>query len=464
MEILNVSKTFDVTNNEDLQGKDFSYHLFENLSSEEMKNISFFRCDFRGAHFNNVNFYKNDLDRADFISCIFEDCTFSEVNIAASEMKNCIFKQTTFSYNKYDNTSIQECFFDGCSFKKEHLLVNMKNTHFLDTSFSEVSFERSTTELDTFERCALSDVDFATMHAECHRFISCTLDRVKLGISYVFGYLYYNTSITSFEVLYRGEQVNLNNEHEARKRLEKNRLYEMLNILFIYNKHEKIPSFFEYAISELIQNYNVQVQLELVNIFNAIIFYTNYRVIPYKVMMEIAEFLKKMDFSVIPFPSEMQIIGLKEQFFFLIQKLVLDNNCNQDLAQEYALLHLHLNTNDYEQAINISNDFFDKLSNLTGKQLYFELYETKQGSWILVYLISVATLFIIPKVIKEYSNLIFSLEIKHAYVKQAVSKLNQKRLPTEKMLEIAETYEKMSIDDSSSIDVAGLISEVKGFL
>lgn len=110
MKELMCTKRFELGNSKNTECRDFSYHFFENLNQKDMENKSFFRSDFRGSHFRNIYFYKNNLDRADFISCTFEDCIFDEVSIGSSEMKNCIFINSHFKLNEYNNTSIQECF------------------------------------------------------------------------------------------------------------------------------------------------------------------------------------------------------------------------------------------------------------------------------------------------------------------------------------------------------------------
>lgn len=457
---------FNIGDSTKTECMDFSYHYFEKLTRKEMENISFFRSDFRGSQFRNVYFYRNNLDRADFISCTFENCTFEEVSIGASEVKNCIFTNSHFEFNEYNNTSIQECYFENCTFSKEHQLVNIKNTHFKNTSFSDISFERSTTEKNIYEKCRMSNVDFATMHAECHQFISCNLQHVKLGISYVFGYLYYDTSISSFDVLYRGEKVPLDNESEARKRIEKQRLYELFNILFIYEKYNKIPRFFTRIISELVKNYNSQSLLELTNIFNALIFYSVHRVIPYDVMLDVSESLLKFDFSILPFPAEIHLTGLKEQFLFTIRKMVLDESVCEWVKNDKALLTLHIQIADYRKALRIADDFFERVSNLTGEPVDYELYQKKKGSWFLVFLVSVATLGIIPKLVREYTNMVFSIEIKHAYVIKAKKLLNKKKLSGQDLKQIAESYREMNIDSGmiESSDLINLLSEVKGTL
>lgn len=47
----------------------------------------------------------------------------------------------------------------------------MKNCEMKQSQINNCSFERSTTEKIEFESCVIKNTDFATMHAECHKFI-----------------------------------------------------------------------------------------------------------------------------------------------------------------------------------------------------------------------------------------------------------------------------------------------------
>ena len=241
MKFLSKMENIVINENDDYTCRNLSYIKFKDIDFSIYKPISFFRSDFRGSRFENIKFQNNYFDRADFIGSTFINCQFINVNFGACEMKSCFFVDSVFEHCVFDNTSIQESSFQKCILKKQHILVNMKNCEMKFSQIHDCTFERSTTEKIEFESCLLENVDFATMHAECHKFIDCELNNVKLGISYVFSYLLCNTSIKDFQVLYRGKEVSLNSQEEAMKFLEESRTYELINIFFIYRGFDKIP-------------------------------------------------------------------------------------------------------------------------------------------------------------------------------------------------------------------------------
>lgn len=245
MNLISETKDIKINENEDYTCKDLSYMNFKDIDFSLYNPISFFRSDFRGSRFENIIFKNTILDRADFIACTFINCQFINVNFGSCEIKACIFVDSIIKQCIFDNVSIQESLFQKCELKEQHILVNMKDCELKDSKIINCTFERSTTEKNKYESCLLENIDFATMHAECHKFIDCKLINVKLDISYVFGYLLCNTSIKDFKILYRGKEVNLDCKEQAMKFLENSRTYELINVFFIYQGFDKIPELLE---------------------------------------------------------------------------------------------------------------------------------------------------------------------------------------------------------------------------
>lgn len=457
-------RNFVFIQDNDYTCKDFSYTNFININFSVDTPTSFFRSDFRGSRFENVTFQKNCFDRADFISCTFLNCKFIDVNIGACEVKSCYFFNVAFEKCIFDNASIQESTFKQCVFNNQHLLINMKNCYMIDTEISNCSFERSTTEAITFEKCILKNTDLATMHAECHKFISCDLDTVKLGISYVFGYLLSNTNIKDFEVLYRGQAVNLNSQEEALKFLEESRLYEIINIFFIYQKFDNIPKLLENALLYLYQNYTPTTRTEIKNIFEAVIFYVMQDIIPYNCFVKCLAIINDICLPKIQLEDELLFVGYREKLNFIVSSGKYGKNFIESSIGEKAIITIHVNTNDYEQAIHISTSFLEKLY-LNCKLIpFWEHIESKKGSWILTFIISATVIVMLPKIVKNYYNLISEIQIKKAFKKQLFQKLEKKRLSTNEINALADVVEKLDIYQQIDINLPKQISNIKAFL
>ena len=278
--------------------EDLSFHLFENIDfTESKRHISFFRSDFRGSRFTNVKFFRNNFNRADFISCNIRMCEYLDVDFGSCEIKNCYFENSVFSGNKYDGTTIQQSTFVNCQFKNDQFLVAMHDCHFIGCNFSECTFEQSSTEKLMFTNCQLSDSDFATMHAEGHAFISCTLKNICLGVSYVFGYLFSDTNVEDIDYLYRGEIVSYKALSNLYNRLlPESRYFEFINANVLLKQFNDISGLIANSFNSLRAVKIVQFrQTEINNILSAICFYVRQSKFPFEELIKILDFLDKFE-------------------------------------------------------------------------------------------------------------------------------------------------------------------------
>lgn len=464
MNPLSKVKHFVLNKNEEYTCRDFTYTNFSDIAFPADMAISFFRSDFRGSRFENIIFQKNCFDRADFISCTFAKCKFIDVDFGACEMKTCYFIGVEFENCIFNNTSIQESTFEKCTFNKQHILVNMKNCHMINTRICNCSFERSTTENIIFEHCLLKNTDFATMHAECHRFIDCDLTGVKLGISYVFGYLLCGTNIEDFEVLYRGKRVNLNSQEEALKFLEESRMYEIINLLFIYQKFNKVPSILEKTLHLLYHKYTPASKSEIVNIFEAILFYAMYDIMPYKCFIECIAIINNFQLPKLSLKDELLFISYKEKMNYFITNSKYGVKFIESSQTEKAIIRIHVNTNDYNQALEISETFLDELCKKCGFEASYELVESQKGSWLLTFAISAVVIISLPKVVKNYYSIISEIQIKKGFKKQILKKLEKKHLSINEINDLADVVSKLDITSQVDISVPEQISSIKAFL
>lgn len=464
MNSLSKVRRFNFNKNDNYTCRDFTYTYFADIDFPGDILISFFRSDFRGSRFENVIFRNNCFDRADFISCTFVNCKFINTNIGASEIKSCYFYNVSFEECKYDNTSIQESTFEKCSFNREHILVNMKNCHLLNSSIYDCTFERSTTEAITFEFCQLCNTDLATMHAECHKFISCELKNVKLGLSYVFGYLLCDTSIKDFEVLYRGKAVTLNSQEEAMKFLEESRMYEIINIFFLYQNFEKIPKLLEKSLLYLYNNFTPSTKIEIINIFEALIFYTTHDFITYQCFIECLAVINEIQPPKLRLEDELQFVGYKEKLNYIIPNGLYGKKFIESSYGKNAFIILHIETEDYNQALNISNKFLEELYQRCMLMPFWELTESQKGSWVLTFAISALIIVVLPKVIKNYYAIISEIQVKKGFKRLLLQKLEKKRLSIEEINQLADVVTKLDITQQIDIDIPQQISSIKALL
>lgn len=464
MNFLSKIRNIEINEDNNYTCRDLSYTKFIDIDFSLYKPISFFRSDLRGSRFENIKFKTNNFDRCDFIASTFENCQFINVDFGACEIKSCFFINCRFEKCIYDNTSIQESMFEKCIFSKQHILVNMKNCEMKHSQISNCTFERSTTEKIEFEFCEIKNTDFATMHAECHKFIDCILNNVKLGVSYVFGYLLCNTSIKDFKVLYRGKEVKLDSQEEASRFLEESRTYELLNVFFIYKGFDKIPQLLDRIVRHSYNNYNPATKSDLCNIFEALIFYATHDIMPYSCFINCLECINSIDLPTLNLKDELLFIGYKEKLNHIIFDGLYGKKFIESSRKEKAILILHINSDDYGEALKISNDFLAKLyekCNIIGK---WELIESCKGSWILTFAISAMIITMLPKTIKNYYNLISEIQIKSSLKKKILKKIDSPRLTTNEMTQLVNVVEKLQILEQTEIDIPRKISNIKAIL
>ncbi|MCL1997168.1 MAG: pentapeptide repeat-containing protein [Turicibacter sp.] len=432
MNNITVAKTFKDTGVYQREKENLTYHIFNNLDfSDNKRHISFFRSDFRGSNFTNVKFYRNNFDRADFISCTFRNCHFTKVNFGSCEIKNCYFENVTFEDNIYKVISAQQNSFFNCRFVRENLLVSMYDCKFEESSFVDCNFERSSTERLEFLRCEVKNTNLATMHAEHHRFISCKMEDVCIDPSYVFGYLFYGTSLEKIDYLHRGESVSLEETAASYgKFLEEARYFEYLNAGIIFQNAGVILQYKE-SKAEIVKNSLEQLSLYdivqlrktgILDILNAICFYVKYSMLSLQELVEIEDLLQNFDWSQFSFEETLEYQGKVGMISSIISsgKYPLTPELLGDIPLEStSLVEFYCDTNDFDLAFENAKALLDKVTDKCGVLGLYSLIDKRQGSWELVFAIptlcAVVLPFFVQNIIQTYGMFLEVSNKKHRF-------------------------------------------------
>lgn len=413
--------------------EDFSYSVFENINFiTDESPTTFFRCDFRGTKFVNVNFYKNNFDRADFISSVFINVTFSNVDIAACEMKNCYFSNVFFKGNVYNNTSIQECTFCNCTFENENLLINMKNCSFTDCKILSCRFERSTTEKIEFNHCEIIDSDFANMHAERYKFKECLLSENSFDICYIFGYLFYKTDICNIDIVYMGKILEFNEENVKTKfsinLWKQHRYYEFINSNILFGKYMNTLPLLQKAFSELTDLDKYARKLEIYNILDMLTFYAHCNVFDFQLIKAILEYFDAFNWDV--FELDERIIYLAQYNTF--KTYITETGYNEEFintaTSDFSFITFYCDTDDYEFALKTVEECITKIYNALNLPVYYELLYATKGSWILTFSVISACALLLPKLIRQYADLYLEINTKRSISKKIIEKMNKKNI------------------------------------
>jgi uncharacterized protein YjbI with pentapeptide repeats len=435
-------KKFSNTNNFLREKEDFTYTLFENLDfRKENNSTSFFRSDFRGAKFINVIFYINNFDRADFISCVFINCQFINANIASSEMKNCYFDNVKFVNNKYNNTSIQECTFYRCEFEDENLLINMKSCTFIESKLSNCKFERSTTEKIFWEKCIISSVDYANMHAERYSFKSCTLTDVDIDICYIFGYLFYDTSVHGITIIYMGDKIEFTKDNMLNRFASnlwiQQRYYEFINANIIFNNLNYVPQLLEKAFNELSKNSNYSRRLETMNIFDLLQFYSMCNTFDFNTIKTIFDFLDDFDWSQFDFDEKILYLAQVHKFKLYLTEVAYDNRFIESANTNISFVTFYCNTDDYNSALSMIKQCLNEVCHVFGFTNLCEVINIQKGSWIITVAVITSCALLLPKIFKKYADVIIEINTKSKISKKIVDNLNKKNLNVNDLKQIA---------------------------
>lgn len=410
------------------ESRDLSYSLLKDINFRDCTcNVSFFRSDFRGTKFENVNFYKNNFDRSDFLNSVFINCNFEKVNFGCCQIKNCYFEDVTFNSNLYRNTSIHSSTFVNCKFPDETFLINMQHCKLNNCSFSGCSFEMSTTDSDEFIDCNFTNTNLATMHAEDHTFINCSFDNVFLGSSYYFGYLITKCCFNNISFLYRGEYVDWNtmkSDELLHKFVSEHRYTEVINLLKVFKRKEEIPAYIKTAL-EHYSKYTFGRMLDISNIFKTLIFSATYEELSFDVLYKVLAIIKTEKFSYYTFEEKNHIMSLCSKFE---NALFIGNHSddylidiNPDMRSD---VRLTFNLDELEECLDISKRIIDSVSNAT----HWKLVDKKKGSWILFFSVSTfALISALPRIIKNYSDVYFDIKLKKAISKKLLRELDSSK-------------------------------------
>lgn len=421
--------------------EDFTYTLFIDYDfSTDKQSTSFFRSDFRGARFENIKFHKNNFDRADFISCSFINTTFFDVNIAACEMKNCYYENVKFCKNHYNNTSIQECVFNNCIFEDEKILVNMKNCQFIDCIFKNLTFERSTTESIIFKTCEIFNTDFANMHAERFKFISCILEEVQIDVCYIYGYLFYNTNLIDIKIIYMGETLDFTEDNLlykfAAKLWGRARYYEFINAYIIFGHINNVKPLLEKAFFNLIKENTPQRNLEIYNILDMMQFYISNNIFNFSTTKSILEFLETLNISALTFEEKVTYMSQLEK----IKAFFSDTQYNLDFIMsaqdDISFVTFYCNSSDYNNVFKCVSQIIKQVYDSLNLNMEYTLIDAQQGSWILTFVVISSCALLLPKIINEVTHLYFEINTKQKISKRIADKLQKKSLSISELKEL----------------------------
>lgn len=407
---------------------DLSFKLFENLDYQKENDIvSFYRCDFRGSHFENCVFSKNPFGRADFIDVYVYGSKFIEVNWGSCLFENAMFDNVVFLKNQYRGVAARYSHFKNCTFQNESIITNMFDCTFEDCTFIDCLYEKSTISNVSYINCTFIRTDISQCHAEKLKFDTCHLEEVYLGLTFWGTYLFKNTYIKSFAFRNRGKIIDIVREeyfYEAFTDFwKKGRLYEFLNAHIISKQLCMKSDLLEITqlIFEELNNYPVKIRRKnIINILDLLEFYLGYENIDFITYNAIIEYISIISWKTYSFDEAIEYSSK----IFKIQNLM------SNFAYDYKYLYtinsnqtceckIRINCDNSENAIEYISSIFDAVNSQFCKNYYkppfFEIEKIEFGSIILTISSWLLLVVFATYCTKKIVHNIESIKIEHAF-------------------------------------------------
>lgn len=431
MQTLDKYKLFIKGNKTDFTALNLSYMIFENIDFEQYFQkdgvaTSFFRCDFRGTTFKNVNFYKNIFDRADFISCSFINCRFDSVDFGRSQTKNCYFYNVYFINNNYSTNTLQQSTYEKCIFVQEKILSNLNDCVYNSCTFEDCDFNRSSAENLAFNFCSMNNINLATLHAECFSFDNCFLENIQLDMSYIFGYFITKTDLNHVQFLYRGKKQTLEDiQHYAIELWSGARYSEFFNSFVILRKIQDLPLMLSKILKKIkeIQEFNQRIEIQ--KIFDAIIYYMQKGALNFDIIYTMTNYINnEYDISVYPYEIKMVFASSIYKITYLLETYDFEDSFYTSKSNIISYITFCCNTDDYNLAINSVSKFLKEVDELCGQENNYILYHSEKGSWFLTFAVSSLIALLIIRIVRNSVNIRIELKLKNKLADKLVQTLD----------------------------------------
>jgi len=420
MDMLTEGNIYSSNGNTKRERENFRNFIFSNLTIDDDSQFSFYRSDFRGAHFSECKLTNVLFDMADFIDTVFINSHFNRVEWGSSEIKNCYFNNVYFKNNIY-NSSIQKSIYQNCHFSNEKFKASAYDVSFIDCSFNDCDFEGTTFEDIKFSNTIFNNCEMSTMHAENFNFEKCSLNNVVWGIEYWFTYFIYRSKFNGIKFKYRGKYVNINQDKELFSEIlfdlrKRKKFFEYLNIGILSQimsgcellSIEKQISDYHNAFTELLCiEDDIHRKSQISNIFRLIDYYffrDNFNLFD---TMRILDLINNLDLTKL---KTAEALNYRAQIFRLNE---IFTNCPFEYTQIVNLPY------EYKISANISLDFdekdeaeafikkaFELLAQILGIQdeTPYIITKMKKGSWQIELISSAVFIIMLLKIIKSSIN------------------------------------------------------------
>jgi hypothetical protein len=318
----------------------------------------------------------------------------------------------------------------------------MKNCSFIESKLSNCRFERSTTEKIIWEKCIISSVDYANMHAERYYFKSSTLVDVDIDICYIFGYLFYDTSIYDINIIYMGDKVKFSKDtilnRFACNLWVQQRYYEFINANIIVGNINYVPQLVKEALNELSKNSGYSRQFETINVFDLLQFYSMCNTFDFSTVKDILEFLEDFNWNQFNLDESILYLAQVQRFKLYLTEFVYDGKFIESAGTSISFVTFYCSTDDYNGAISTIARSLNMIYDALGFTNSYEVINVQKGSWIITIAVITACALMLPKVLKKNIDVVIEISTKSKISKKIADKLDKKNLSVNDLKQITD--------------------------
>lgn len=205
----------------------------------------------------------------------------------------------------------------------------------------------------------------------------------------------------------------------------RSRYYEFINAYIIFGRTKNVKALLEKAFLNLINENTPQRNLEIYNIMDMLQFYVSNNVFNFSMVKSTLEFFENVNISTLTFEEEVTYMSQLEK----IKTYFLDLQYNLDFIMsaqdDVSFVTFYCSSDDYESAFKYVCQIIEKIYNSLNFDLNCTLIDAQQGSWILTFVVISSCALLLPKIIKESTNIYFEINTKQKISKRIANKLEK---------------------------------------
>lgn len=157
--------------------------MHRTIEKEKFENYDFQRSNIQNVDIQDSVFEGCDLSRSSLtnlriINCSFCGCKFLNIDLSFCKFTNCSFKDCDFTLSEIENVYFFKCVLSNIPF----ISSRIANNNFIETSFTYIDLNGSTTKFNYFEKSIWANSVFGNCTIDYNIAIKCKFIETKMNL------------------------------------------------------------------------------------------------------------------------------------------------------------------------------------------------------------------------------------------------------------------------------------------